>query len=171
MAHTETYISGGIVYQGPDFALRHDMVELEDGRPARREVIQRPDVVLLILLHGGLCRVARVYRSALGRESLELPSLDVPPGKTPRQAAEELLASWGCAGASPVELGAVLPSPGILQGRAVVFFATAEEGGGGASLPVGELLEAADAGGIDDMRTVAALALARLHGLLGEVRP
>lgn len=171
MAHTETFISGEIAYQGPDFALRHDVVELEDGRRSRREVIQRPDEAMVILLQGDLCRVERVYRGALGRESLELPAVALLPGETPRQAAERLLVGWGCAGASLMEMGTILPSPGILQERVNMFFAAAPGACKGVFLPQDELLTAADTGGIDDMKTVAALSLARLRGLLGEARP
>lgn len=169
MAHTETFIRGETVYQGPDFSLRHDVVRLEDGRESRREIIQKPDKALVLLLHGGACRVERLWRSAIGRESLELPAAALAPGEAPARAAQRLLARWGLGEVALRSLGAVLPSPGILQAHTYVFFGTTAQPCAGEAMAVQALLRFLDTGAIADMNTAAALGLARLQGLLGEV--
>ena len=52
MSHTETYVAGKKVFECADFSIRHDQVELENGRLSRREVIFRPFQALLLLLNG-----------------------------------------------------------------------------------------------------------------------
>ncbi|MEG1942991.1 MAG: NUDIX hydrolase, partial [Angelakisella sp.] len=84
MAHFETETACEDIYTGTIFTLRHHSVELEDGRPAIRDVIHH---------HGGVCVAAldddgciflvKQFRFPTGQELIELPAGKLEAGENP----------------------------------------------------------------------------------------
>lgn len=164
MAHREIFVQGETVYQGPRFSLRHDVVELEDGRRSGREVIQLPDRVMLVALspQGGL--LCRFQRPALDSESWELPQQTVEAGESPWQAACRLAQTLGLPQGEIKAVGCLRPSPAILQQAIHVFALRAQTAPGEGWVALPQLRQAMVSGAIGDLRTMAALGLARAAG-------
>lgn len=158
MSHKETYIQGRAVFACPDFTIRQDQVELEDGRLSRREVICRPDRVLLLPLQGETVLLRQTERPALGGTYLEAPCAPVLPGQSPQTAAQGMNL-----GKEPRLLGVLRPSPAILQEKVYVFAATIEPmeqpGPDWQAVPLACWQDWAARGQIKDMRLAAALSL------------
>lgn len=143
--HEEKCLEKRTVYQGPNFSIRQDRVELEDGRESRREVICRPDRVLAL--------VCDEQRQVLTDEKGHLPRRPLSPGESLEDVAGRLFAALG--GQEPRFLGEIMPSPAVLQEKVLVF---AGKGSGQAPeglhwMTVSQGLEG------DDLCTAAALSL------------
>lgn len=143
--HEEKCLEKKTVYQGPSFSIRQDRVELEDGRESRREVICRPDRVLALVYDGE----KRVLADAKGR----LPRTPLASEEIPQDAAVRLFAALG--GEKPRFLGEIMPSPGVLQEKVLVFAGKGSQKApeGLFWMPLSQGLEG------DDLCTAAALAL------------
>ena len=162
MSHKETYIQGRAVFECPDFTIRQDQVELEDGRLSRREVICRPDRVLLLPLQGETVLLRQTERPALGGTYLEAPCAPIEAGQSPEQAA------LGLNSGGPVRfVGVLRPSPAILQEKVYVLAAAIEPmeqpmeqpGPDWQAVPLACWQDWAARGQIKDMRLAAALSL------------
>ena len=53
MAHFEKKIDGEVVFQGKIIQVRHDRVELENGRITSREVVVHPGAVVMLAVQDG----------------------------------------------------------------------------------------------------------------------
>lgn len=161
MSHTEKFIQGEIAFESPDFVIRQDQVELENGRRSRREVVCRPDRVLLLPLWQGGVLLKEVERPALGGRFLEAPCAPVSEGQSPEQAAQAM-----CKGCQARFVGQLCPSPAILQEKVHVFAACCPVGpeSGWQAVPLNLWEDWVARGWIKDMRLAAALALAEAAG-------
>ena len=72
MAHFEKKIDGEVVFQGNIIQVRHDRVELENGRIASREVVVHPGAVVMLAVQDGFAYLVRQYRYPFGRVLTEL---------------------------------------------------------------------------------------------------
>lgn len=165
MSHTETYVEGKKVFECPDFIIRHDQVELEDGRLSRREIVCRPDRTLLLLLQGDCVLLKKTDRPALGGQFLEAPCEPIAAGQSPEQAAQALSLASGGQG-RPRWAGLLRPSPALLQEKVHVFAERLEGEAepGWQAVPLAAWEDWTARGLIKDMRLAAALALADLGG-------
>jgi ADP-ribose pyrophosphatase len=88
----ERTISSRRVFTGRLLSVRVDEVELADGRPAQREIVEHPGAVGIAAWDGTRLAMVRQWRQAAGRETLEIPAGTRDPGEEPAATAERELA-------------------------------------------------------------------------------
>lgn len=93
----ETTLESREVYSGSFLHVRHDRVQLPDGRTATREYIVHPGAVMIVpLLDDGRLVVERQYRYPMGRVMLEFPAGKLDGREPPFDCARrELLEETG----------------------------------------------------------------------------
>jgi ADP-ribose pyrophosphatase len=145
-----------------------------DGRKHVREIIRHPGaVVVLPRLDDGRVVLIRNYRTAVGRQVIELPAGMLDPGEDPLAAAHrELAEETGYRAASMVLLTSFFSSPGILDERMHLYLATglkpgptdlqADEQIEPLVLPWKDALALARSGQIEDAKTLIGLLYAEL---------
>ena len=98
MAHYEKTIYSRLIYEGRILNLRRDMVELENGNTASREVIDHPGGVAVLPLddNGNILFVSQ-FRYPFGAVLLELPAGKLEKGEDPAACGmRELGEECGC---------------------------------------------------------------------------
>jgi hypothetical protein len=68
-AMEERTVSTRRVFEGRLLTVRVDEVEMADGRPARREIIEHPGAVGIIAWDGARMAMVRQWRQPAGRET------------------------------------------------------------------------------------------------------
>jgi ADP-ribose pyrophosphatase len=163
-------------YQGPVFSVDTDEVREPGGHVGQRDVVRHPGsaVIVAVDTNGGrrdpLILVERQYRHAAGQYMLELPAGSLDPGEDPLQGAKrELREETGYTARRWRKLVRLFASPGFLGEWMQIF--VAEELKSGAAqpedderielkaVPLSELLQAIEAGKIQDGKTIAGLLL------------
>src|SRR5574341_1270209 len=80
------------IFAGTILNLRVDTVQLPDGQTTEREIIQHNGATAVVALDAqGQVYLVRQYRSAAGRELLELPAGGIEPPETREQCARREL--------------------------------------------------------------------------------
>jgi len=161
------------IYAGRVISLRLEEVELANGRRSRLELIRHPGAAAIVPVDGeGRVLLVRQYRHATGgARLLEVPAGKLDPGEVPEQAAErECEEETGWRPGRLDGLGFVWTTPGFTDERIHLFLARELEPGrqdlqddeelAVERLPLGAALRLALEGGIDDGKSVAALARA-----------
>ncbi|MDR2571310.1 MAG: NUDIX hydrolase [Oscillospiraceae bacterium] len=116
---TETVFKGKIVN------VRHDVVKLQNGNKAWREVVEHP---------GGVCVVAvtkdkkvlmvRQFRYTMEEELLEIPAGKLEHGEEPFSCAvRELSEETGYTAEKWIDFGVIYPSPGVYRERLYQYLA------------------------------------------------
>jgi len=102
-----------------------DVVTRPDGEPGRYATVSmKPGVAVLPLDSDGNVQLARQFRYAAGRETLELPSGTVEPGEEPLDAARrELREELGIESCEFTSLGALELDTSIVQCTVWLFLA------------------------------------------------
>lgn len=112
---------------------RHDLLEVEehavtrpDGRPGTYAVARiRPGASALALDADGFVYLAREFRYAVGRETVETVSGAIDEGEEPQEAARrELREELGIEAGRLTPLGQVDPMPSVVESPAHLFLAT-----------------------------------------------
>jgi ADP-ribose pyrophosphatase len=136
----------------------------------RYQVVRHPGGAAVLPLHAdGSVTLIRQLRPAVGGPMLEIPAGRLSPQEPPAVCAgRELVEETGLRAGNLRSLGAVHPSPGILDEVIHLFLATdltqgeAEPEGyeeiEAVRLPLAEALELVRSGAITDSKTIAALA-------------
>jgi ADP-ribose pyrophosphatase len=175
--HTEKRLSGETVFRGKVVHIIHDMVELENGRTALREVIAHPGAVAVLARTGDSVTLVRQFRYAVGQELLEIPAGKLEPGEDPLSAApRELWEETGLTAGPLTFLGDYYASPGIL-GEVIHLYYTEPAGADAphpdddefvtaTAVPIDRLRDMIARGEIRDGKTLAAYTLAQARGLL-----
>ena len=99
MAHYEKTIDSRVIYEGRILSLRRDMVELENGSTAAREVVDHSGGVAVLALdeNGNILFVSQ-FRYPFGAVLLELPAGKLEKGENPAECGmRELGEECGCA--------------------------------------------------------------------------
>jgi ADP-ribose pyrophosphatase len=92
----ERTVSSRRVFEGRLLTVRVDEVDMADGRPASREIVEHPGAVGILAWDGTRLAMVRQWRQAAGRETLEIPAGTRDPGEDPaRTAARELAEECG----------------------------------------------------------------------------
>lgn len=112
------------VYEGRVVALRVDEVELPSGRHAVREIVEHRGAVAIVPLRDGDVLLVRQFRTAVGRELLEIPAGTIEPGEgveacLQRELAEEV----GMRAGRFEHLLTFFPSPGFLTEAVHLYLA------------------------------------------------
>ena len=155
--------------------LRVERLVLPDGTETVRDTLYHPDsVAILPLDDNGDIVMVRQYRSAAGRELLELPAGVIEGAEPPNDAARrELREETGLDARELVELGSFFASPGSMTERLHAFLARGlfanplapddDERITLERVQFAEAVRMARAGELNDAKTLASLLLAAPH--------
>lgn len=112
----ETVHSEQTLYSGRIVTLVLQDVTLQNGQPAKRELIRHVDAVALVALDtAGQVLLVRQYRTGAGQMMLELPAGIIDPGESPETSAvRELQEETGYKPITLVSLGGIHVSPGYV---------------------------------------------------------
>lgn len=107
-------LSSEVVYDGKLFDVRLDVIAMNGGVEARREIIQHPGAVCMVPVDGdGRLLLVSQYRHAATSRLLELPAGTLEPGETPQPAAvRELQEEVGMFPETVAALGGFFVAPG-----------------------------------------------------------
>ena len=118
-------ISSKVVYKGPVFSVRRDILVEPSGVKAERDVIAHSgSVVVMPVLDDEKIVLIRQYRHAAGQYLWELVAGRVDPGENIKQAAKrELIEETGLRAKKMRVFLDFWPSPGFLEERMFVLLA------------------------------------------------
>jgi ADP-ribose pyrophosphatase len=177
----ETTVARRVVHAGRFITFRVDTVEDAAGGRHQREVVDHPGAVAIVALDGDELLLVRQYRSPAGRVLLEIPagtldrhpdgSVEDPDAAARRELAEET----GHQAASWRRLGTFWTAPGFASEAMTLYLARdmaaiadyegpePDERLDLVRLPWREALALAEAGGIEDAKSLVGIFwLARL---------
>ena len=169
-----------VVYKGKSYEFFVDRVELPDGTEAVREMVKHPGGVAILAMDGeNRVLMEEQYRYAICQTITEIPAgkMDKIPGETPQEAAvRELREETGRVADHWEYLGKIYPSPGIVSEVLYLYLATglreeereldSDEFINLKLMELGTVREKIAAGEITDCKTIAALAMAELRGMI-----
>lgn len=103
-----------VLYEGRIIRVHVDDIELENGMPAKREVVDHPGgVSVAILTEENELIFVRQFRYPYKKVLLELPAGKLEPGEDPFEAVKrEQREETGTTAESYISLGEVYPTPG-----------------------------------------------------------
>lgn len=171
----EKTLSTQIKFNGRIINVRHDQIELPDGRLAMREVVEHPggSCIAAINEKGELLLVEQ-YRYPFSTVMLEFPAGKLEPNEDPLEAAKrELIEETGYEALEVIPLGLVYPSVGYLSEIIYIYFAP-QTTFVGQDLDLGEflnvktytypeLLDMVHNGIINDSKTIAIILRLQKH--------
>ena len=168
-----TLVSRARMFDGKVFDVERDVLRFDDGREVAVDVVRhRASVVIVPMPSAGEIILVRQYRHAIGSWLWELPAGTSDPGEDAETAAaRECHEEIGLVPGKMTRLGAMYPTPGFCDEEMVFYLA--EELGEPAhaaaqdpdeqleprTFPIAELEAMADRGELNDMKTLAGLAL------------
>lgn len=114
MKHFERTLESDEIYNGKIIRVTNDVVELENGSKASREVVGHPGgVCIAALTENKELLFVEQFRYPYKELLLELPAGKLERGQTPLENGKrELLEETGAVGREYMTLGQVYPSPG-----------------------------------------------------------
>jgi 8-oxo-dGTP pyrophosphatase MutT (NUDIX family) len=164
-----------ILVQGRAFKVKRDILKTPDGQETRLEIVEHGgSVVLFAVDDDGNLLFVRQYRTAVGRDLLELPA-GTREGDEPFEdcAAREIREETGMEAEKLQKLGEFYLVPGYSTELMAAFLATElkenplqaddDEFLQVEKIPLRKAMEMAEHGEIQDGKTLAALLLARPH--------
>ncbi|MBE6939602.1 MAG: NUDIX hydrolase [Ruminococcaceae bacterium] len=101
-------------FRGRIIRVKEDVVILPNGKEARREIVEHPGGVGILVLDGqNRAALVKQYRYAFTRCLREIPAGKMEPGEEPEVTARrELREEVGVEAAQWASLGRMIPSPG-----------------------------------------------------------
>src|SRR5215211_1555052 len=165
----ERVIESRRIYDGKVVNLRVDRIEMADGRPAQREVVEHTQAVAVVpVAEDGRIVLVRQYRLPVGAVLLEVPAGSLDPGEDAETAAQrELQEETGFAAGRLTRLCGFWVAPGYCTEYIHVFLAedlresrlTADEDEQVEVevLTLDEALAAVDRGEIEDAKSICGL--------------
>ncbi len=170
---TEELVSTQRIYEGRIVNLRVDTVRLPSGRTTGREIVEHPGAVAIVAFdeEKGVLLVNQ-FRSAVGRELLELPAGTLEAGEEAHACAlRELREETGYVAEHVDELYVFYASPGFCNERIWLYFATGlkpgcqemetDESIEVVKVPLKRALQMVGSGEICDGKTILGLMAAR----------
>jgi ADP-ribose pyrophosphatase len=114
MEHVETTLSTRRIHEGRIINLREDVVQLVDGREAKREIVEHKGAVCIVpVLPDGRIVMVRQYRKPAESDLLEVPAGGLEAGETPIECARrELTEECGYAAGKVTPLFEAYLAPG-----------------------------------------------------------
>jgi len=121
----EKTISSERIYDGKIINLRKDLVELENGNNASREIVEHSGGVgILAVDSDGQILMVRQYRCGVGRMSLEIPAGKLNLGENPEECGRrELEEETGFIPGYFEAMGFIDPSPAYLSEKIYIYLA------------------------------------------------
>ena len=160
------------VFEGKIVGVRVDTVRLSNGRQATREVVEHRPAAVIVAVDGDEMLLVRQHRHPIGGELLEAPAGGVEEGEEPIACAQrELREETGHSGARMESLGRFWMSPGHSDELMHAFLARdlrsdplspdEDEDIRTERVPLSQVNELIESGGIQDAKTIAALLMAK----------
>jgi ADP-ribose pyrophosphatase len=161
------------VFRGKAFDVRQDELRMPEGKTARLDIVEHERSVSLVPVDGqGQVWFVRQYRHPAGRVLLELPAGVLNRGEDPEASAQrELREEIGMAAGNLQKLGEFYLAPGYSTELMFVYLATdlkadalpadEDEFISIEKIPVDQVFGLAEAGELEDAKSLAALLLAR----------
>jgi ADP-ribose pyrophosphatase len=156
-------------FDGRLLKLRVDEVAFDDGRQARREIVEHPGAVAILPWDGRRLTLVRQWRHAAGRALLEVPAGTLDRGELPLATAKRELAEEVELAADHWEQGpGFFSAPGFCTEYLTLFLATglrpdtdathdADEELEAETLTLDQALAAIDRGEIEDAKSLVAI--------------
>jgi len=121
----EKQITTKTVFQGMIVNVRQDVVKLQNGNTAPREVVEHPGGVGIVpVTKDNKVLMVRQYRYPMEEELLEIPAGKLSEGEDPYDCAvRELSEETGCTAGRIVDLGVAYPSPGFCREMLHIYLA------------------------------------------------
>jgi ADP-ribose pyrophosphatase len=176
VGETAKVLRSEAIHSGRVFDLRREEVELPNGRKSTLDLIHHPGAAVVVpVLDSGEVLLVRQYRhAARGEWLLEVPAGTLNPGEAPEACAErECAEEAGYRPRTVVPLGFLWTTPGFTDERIWIFLGRDldpapqnlddDENLSVERLPLGAALALALRGGIDDGKSIAALARAAAY--------
>lgn len=174
----EVTISSKKIYDGKIIKLRVDTVELTDQKYSKREIIEHPGGVGILVVDQKKILLVQQYRKAMDEMILEIPAgkLDFQE-ETSVCAARELREETGIVVESMTDLGEIYPSVGYTDEKIHLYFADRIQSQGEQELDEDECVEITwleqekfeakvMRGELRDAKTLCAYFIAKQKGLI-----
>ena len=124
----EKQVERETVYDGKIIRVYKDIVELDDGNRAIREIVRHNGGVCIALKRDDAYFMVKQYRYALGREMLEFTAGKIEEGEDPKEAIlREVVEETGYQAKNLRELGYVIPTCGYCTEKIYLYYAEAGE--------------------------------------------
>ncbi len=124
-AKEEKVLNSETIFEGEEFKLRRDTVELPSGKTWEQPIVERPDEVILIpQVSNAKIIMIRQYRRGIKEVLLELPGGKVRVGESEEEAANrELEEEVGYKAEKLVKIGENYIAPSWVTSRRIFFLA------------------------------------------------
>lgn len=174
----EVTISSKRIYDGKIIKLRVDTVELADKKYSKREIVEHPGGVGILVIHENRVLLVKQYRKAIGRMVLEIPAGKLDFQEDPVACAKrELREETGVLSEALLHLGDIYPSVGYTTEKIGLYFSDSYLSIGDQDLDEDEAVEILwmeidqfetelCQGLIQDAKTISAYSLAKMKGLI-----
>jgi len=169
----EKTLESKVIYKGRIITLENDAVVLESGQKAEREVCRHPGGVGVLAVDDDKNVIlVRQFRYPIKRYLLEIPAgkIDHKGEEHEECGLRELREETGITPEKFEYLGYIYPSPGIMDEKIHLYFASGLNWGAPApddgeeveveKVPVGKMRDMINSGEICDAKTIAAFFMA-----------
>jgi len=125
MKFYEKQVETKTVYEGLIVNVRLDVVELQNGNKAKREVVEHPGGVCIVAVtNDNKVLMVRQYRYTMEEEMLEIPAGKLEIGEDPFECAvRELSEETGYTAKKWIDLGVIYPSAGVYREKLFQYLA------------------------------------------------
>ena len=113
------------LFEGMIVKVRRDVVKLQNGHKAPREVVEHPGGVGIVpMTKDNKVLMVRQYRYPMEEELIEIPAGKLGAGEDPLECAvRELSEETGCTAGNMIDMGATYPSPGFCRETLYLYLA------------------------------------------------
>ena len=168
----ELRVSSKRIYDGHIVNLRVDEVKLENGKTAKREIVEHRGATAIVpILEDGRVVLVRQYRHAAATELLEIPAGTLEPDEAPENCARrELEEETGFKCREIKKMMEIFLAPGYSTEKIHIYLATGlseakmrleeDERINVEKVPISTALEMVSSGKIQDAKTISGLYVA-----------
>ena len=127
----EKTINSKLLHQGKNFNFKTDEVQLPNGKPTIRDIVDHPGAVAIVpIFDDGKILLVRQYRYTTGKDLLEIPAGTLERGEaTDTCARRELKEETGYTAGSMKKILSMYMAPGYSNEIIHLYFATALKAG------------------------------------------
>ena len=121
----EKTITKNYIYKGKIINLRHDEVELPDGKTAFREIVEHNGGACVLYVENDKIVFVKQFRYAYGETVLEIPAGKLEKGEDPAKTAlRELQEETGICAKKIQHLFTMYPTPGYTNEKIYIYQAS-----------------------------------------------